>query len=191
MMPMEVLEKTMNGIAVSEDQHEVKRQPYWPNWAAGVGLGLILLAAFFIAGRGLGGSGALSRATGVGLHMVMTEHAESLDYFARYYRGEYWMNDWLVFQMIGVFLGGLFGALTARRFGKTVDKGESITNSQRFWYAFLGGGLMGWGARLARGCTSGQALSGGATLAAGSWAFMLALFLGGFATAYFIRGMWK
>ena len=57
MMPMEVLEKTMNGIAVSEDQHEVKRQPYWPNWAAGVGLGLILLAAFFIAGRGLGGSG--------------------------------------------------------------------------------------------------------------------------------------
>ena len=89
MMPMEVLEKTMNGIAVSEDQHEVKRQPYWPNWAAGVGLGLILLAAFFIAGRGLGGSGALSRATGVGLHMVMTEHAESLDYFARYYRGEY------------------------------------------------------------------------------------------------------
>ncbi|MEC8395676.1 MAG: YeeE/YedE thiosulfate transporter family protein [SAR324 cluster bacterium] len=50
---------------------------------------------------------------------------------------------------------------------------------------------MGWGARLARGCTSGQALRGGDTLAAGSWAFMLALFLGGFATAYFIKGMWK
>ena len=188
---MEVLEKTFSGIPASENEHEVKRQPYWPNWAAGVGLGLILLAAFYIAGRGLGGSGALSRATGVVLHTVMTEHAESLDYFSRYYLGEYWMNDWLVFQMIGVFLGGLFGALTAGRFGKSVDKGESITNSQRFWYAFLGGGLMGWGGRLARGCTSGQALSGGATLAAGSWAFMLALFLGGFATAYFIRGMWK
>ena len=49
----------------------------------------------------------------------------------------------------------------------------------------------GWGARLARGCTSGQALSGGAILAEGSRAFMMALFLGGFATAYFIRGVWK
>lgn len=172
-------------------EHEVKRQPYWPNWAAGIGLGLILLAAFFISGRGLGGSGALSRTTAVTLHTVMPEHAKNLDYFARYFQGDSWMTDWLVFQLIGVFLGGLFGALTSGRFGKSVEKGESLTNRRRFWYAFVGGGLMGWAARLARGCTSGQALSGGATLAAGSWAFMLAMFAGGFATAFFLRRMWR
>ena len=170
---------------------ENKRLAYWPNIWAGIGLGLVLIATFYIAGRGLGGSGALSRATAVGLHAVASEHAESLGYFARYF-GESgaWMNDWLVFQVFGIFLGGLFGSITAGRFGKAVDKGPNISNGQRFWYAFLGGGIMGWGGRLARGCTSGQALSGGATLAAGSWAFMLAMFAGGFITAFFVRKLW-
>jgi hypothetical protein len=50
---------------------------------------------------------------------------------------------------------------------------------------------MGYGARLARGCTSGQALSGGAVLSAGSWAFMLAVFAGAYALAYFVRKLWN
>ncbi len=49
---------------------------------------------------------------------------------------------------------------------------------------------MGYGARLARGCTSGQALSGGAVLSVGSWAFMFAVFAGGYALAYFVRKAW-
>jgi hypothetical protein len=50
---------------------------------------------------------------------------------------------------------------------------------------------MGYGARLARGCTSGQALSGGATLSAGSWALMFAIFGGAYALAYFLRKVWN
>ena len=38
--------------------------------------------------------------------------------------------------------------------------------------------IMGFAARLGRGCTSGQALSGGALLSAGSWVFMFAVFGG-------------
>ena len=57
-------------------------------------------------------------------------------------------------------------------------------------FAFLGGGIMGIGAKLARGCTSGQALTGGALLNVGSWAFMLAVFAGAYAMAYFIRRQW-
>mgnify|MGYP003565925772 CR=1 FL=1 len=57
--------------------------------------------------------------------------------------------------------------------------------------AFLGGAIMGYGARLARGCTSGQALSGGAVLSVGSWAFMFAVFGGGYALAYFVRKTWN
>ena len=56
--------------------------------------------------------------------------------------------------------------------------------------AFVGGVLMGYGARLARGCTSGQALSGGAVLSAGSWMFMLAVFAGGYLVAFFLRRLW-
>ena len=40
---------------------------------------------------------------------------------------------------------------------------------------------MGIGAKLARGCTSGQALTGGALLNVGSWAFMMMVFAGGYA----------
>jgi uncharacterized membrane protein YedE/YeeE len=57
--------------------------------------------------------------------------------------------------------------------------------------AFLGGTIMGYGARMARGCTSGQALSGGATLSAGSWVTMFAIFGGAYALAYFLRKFWN
>jgi hypothetical protein len=49
---------------------------------------------------------------------------------------------------------------------------------------------MGVAARFARGCTSGQALSGGALLSVGSWAFMMMVFAGGYAMAYFVRKEW-
>jgi hypothetical protein len=56
--------------------------------------------------------------------------------------------------------------------------------------AFLGGGLIGFAARLARGCTSGQALVGGAELMVGAWVFMLCIFAGGYLTAYWVRKEW-
>ncbi|HEY5775056.1 MAG TPA: YeeE/YedE thiosulfate transporter family protein, partial [Xanthomonadales bacterium] len=61
----------------------------------------------------------------------------------------------------------------------------------RWFLACVGGTLMGYGARLARGCTSGQALSGGAVLSVGSWAFMFAVFGGAYALAYFFRKAWN
>ena len=57
-------------------------------------------------------------------------------------------------------------------------------------FALAGGVIMGIAAGLARGCTSGQALSGGALLATGSWVFMLMVFAGGYATAWFVRRQW-
>ncbi len=57
-------------------------------------------------------------------------------------------------------------------------------------YAFIGGMTMGIGSRLARGCTSGQALTGGALLSVGSWVFIIAVFLTAYAVAYFVRKEW-
>jgi hypothetical protein len=78
----------------------------------------------------------------------------------------------------------------AGRFKVTVEKGPRISTRGRLLYALAGGTLMGWAASLARGCTSGQALSGGATLAVGSWVFMMMLFAGGYAFAYVVRRQW-
>ena len=65
-----------------------------------------------------------------------------------------------------------------------------MSTRTRFLMAFIGGSLMGFGAKLARGCTSGQALSGGAMLGIGSWSFMIMVFVGGYAAAWFVRRQW-
>jgi uncharacterized membrane protein YedE/YeeE len=100
------------------------------------------------------------------------------------------MDNWIVFVTAGAFLGGFLSALVNRRLKVETQKGPRISNRTRWAYALLGGGLMGFGARMARGCTSGQALSGGAVLSVGSWAFMFAVFAGGYALAWSFRKLW-
>ena len=172
-------------------EEQVERQPYWPNVAAGIGLGFVLIATYYIAGRGLGGSGAVARVTAGAMNLVIPEHTENVGYFARYFvDGDVKMTDWLIFQTIGVFFGGFFGAITAGRFKVEVEKGDKLSRADRFKMAVLGGGIMGLGARIAKGCTSGQGLSGGATLALGSWIFLLGLFIGGFVAGHFLKRLW-
>jgi uncharacterized membrane protein YedE/YeeE len=50
---------------------------------------------------------------------------------------------------------------------------------------------MGLGAVLARGCTSGQALTGGALLSVGAWLFMLAAFAAAYLVSPFLRWSWR
>ncbi len=169
----------------------IKPKPYWSPYAAGLGLGLALLLTYMIAGQGLGSSGAWARGLYTVMHWIAPEHVEAQEYMGHYFEGgANPLNNFLVFLVIGVFIGGLISGLLANRVGKTVEKGPRISVNMRYVLAFSGGTLMGIGARLARGCTSGQALSGGATLALGSWAFMFAVFAGGFAVAYFVRRQW-
>ena len=83
------------------------------------------------------------------------------------------------------------GAITAGRLKKSVEKGPAISTRNRLLLAFAGGTAMGFAARIARGCTSGQALSGGSLLSRGSWAFMLSVFAGGYLMAWFVRRQWQ
>jgi uncharacterized membrane protein YedE/YeeE len=100
------------------------------------------------------------------------------------------LRNWLVVEVVGVILGGFLGALTAGRLATKVEKGPNISVRGRLVYAAAGGVIMGFAASLARGCTSGQALSGGASLATGSWVFMLMVFAGGYSVAHLVRRQW-
>jgi uncharacterized membrane protein YedE/YeeE len=95
----------------------------------------------------------------------------------------------VVHQIVGVAMG-LLSALLAGRFRVGVDKGPRVTVRGRLVYAVAGGMFMGIGAKLARGCTSGQALTGGALLSVGSWAFVLAAFAAGYVAAPLVRRTW-
>ena len=187
-----VLESTRPKAAV-HTASKATPQPYMNSYLAGIGLGLVLLAAFVIMGRGLGASGAFSTLVSSGVAAIAPEHAAGNPFYSEYLGDGTTspFKDWLVFEVIGVFLGGFLSGTLSGRVKWMVEKGPSITTRKRFYFAFLGGGLMGFGAKLARGCTSGQALTGGALLGAGSWAFMMCVFAGAYAFAYLMRRQWQ
>jgi uncharacterized protein len=164
---------------------------FWNPYLAGIALGLVLLSAFLVAGHGLGASGAVNRVTtwitDVFAPGVVSSNASMSSLEAE---GRGMLDDWLVFELLGVALGGLFGAYTAGRLRVGIVKGPRVTVPWRLVAALSGGILMGLAARAARGCTSGQALSGGAVLSAGAWIFMLSVFAGGYALAWFVRRQW-
>jgi hypothetical protein len=167
--------------------------PYANPYLAGIGLGLVLLAAFVIMGRGLGASGAFSSALSWIVNLVAPAHAQGNEYMSQYLGdgSSHPLKAWLVFEVVGVAAGALLSGILAGRARLAVEKGPRVSTGVRLLCAFLGGALMAVGAHLARGCTSGQALTGGALLNVGSWAFMLMVFVGGYAAAWFFRWQWR
>jgi uncharacterized protein len=165
--------------------------PYWNPYVAGLLLGATLLASFLILGAGLGASAGPARLGAFLEQCVLPAHVAASDYFG------HWIEDggsllayYLVFMFAGAFLGGLFSAILARRVRVGVERGKAFGVWPRLLLALGGGVLAGFASRLANGCTSGQALSGGAMLLNGSLVFMMCVFAGGYATAWFVRRQW-
>lgn len=165
---------------------------YWNPYIAGVLLGVVLFLSFFITGHGLGSSGGVNRIAVAVQDLVAPEYVDSVPYTARMAGGDRDpLDHWIVWEVAGILLGGFASGMLRKRVKLQTYHGPQISPGSRWGYAFIGGLLMGYGARLARGCTSGQALSGGAVLSVGSWAFMLAVFAGGYGLAWFVRRLWQ
>lgn len=164
---------------------------YWNPYVAGVALGGVLFLSIFVTGAGLGGSGGVSRVMSYAASSVAPLHVDRNPYLASLAGGA--MNPLdhrMVWMMCGVIAGGFISGLLARRTKVETIHGPHVSVRWRWGLAMAGGALMGWGAGLARGCTSGQALSGGAVLSLGSWAFMMMVFAGGYLIAYPLRRLW-
>lgn len=167
-------------------------QGFWNPYVAGVALGLVLLLTFYLMGTGLGASGAVARTSAVIAHAVDPAGVEQHPYYKEFYKGKkHPFVNWTVIEVLGVFIGGFAAVLTARRFRPGIGKGPTASAGLRLGMAGIGGVLAGIGTRFAMGCTSGQALSGGATMAVGSWVFMMAVFATAFAAAYFVKKEWS
>ena len=165
---------------------------YIAPYLGGVLLGIVLFLAYFLTSGGLGASGAIGRVQVAFLDLFASEHVDRTAYFASMAGGDTNpLDSGSVLMLLGTFLGGLVSGIIHKRFRVETRKGPGISNVTRWSCAFIGGAIMGYGARMARGCTSGQALSGGAVLSVGSWAFMFSVFIGGYAVAYFVRKLWN
>jgi len=166
-------------------------QPYANPYLGGVLLGMVLFASFFITGNGLGASGGLSHYVVFLEDLVAPKHVDQVPYLLNMAGGQLNpLDSWIVIVTTGVIIGGFTSGVIHGRTKLETHKGPNISKQTRWLFAFLGGILFTYGARLARGCTSGQALSGGATLSAGSWVVMFAIFGGAYALAYFVRKLW-
>ncbi len=170
---------------------EQQSKNYLNPYLAGVLLGLVLLTAFFVSGRGLGASGALKSAIVTTVEAVAPGHAENTAFYSNYKESHPKpMKSWLVFEMLGVLVGGFLSGALSGRLKFKVEHSPKITSKRRLIFALAGGVLFGFGSQLGRGCTSGSALSGMAVLSLGGFITMAGIFGTGFALAYFVRKNW-
>jgi len=165
-------------------------RPYWNPYVAGFALGLVLLGGYLLLGRGLGATGAFSALAAWFASLVSPEGAAANPVHARYLENGPPLLDYVPILVLGTLIGGAVSAWLAGRIRFGIDSGPGIGRGARLALAFAGGALAAIGAKIALGCTSGQALSGAAVLNAGSLVFMAAVFASGYLVAFLFRKEW-
>jgi uncharacterized protein len=174
-----------------EKVKQKNRHVYWNPYFGGFLLGILIIFTFYLTGRGIGASGALKSGVVTIVNTVAPIHAENNAYYSKFIKeGESPMNNWLVFEALGVLLGAFLSGALTNRIKFKVQHSPKITSKRRLFFALGGGILFGLGAQIARGCTSGAALSGMAVLSTGGFITMLSIFGTGYVVAYFFRKNW-
>ncbi|MEN3939974.1 YeeE/YedE thiosulfate transporter family protein [Prosthecobacter sp. SYSU 5D2] len=156
----------------------------WSPFVVGAGIGILSWLTFALAGKAIGASSFYATVAGFIGMVVAPGHTRSL----KYYQDNPPRLDWGFAFVIATVLGGFLAAWSG---GEIKDEWLHPMWTDRFGDSLLlraaigmaGGLLMAFGARLAGGCTSGHGISGTLQLSAGSWLTVIAMFIGGIATA--------
>jgi uncharacterized protein len=160
-------------------------------YLGGVILGTVLLLSFYISGRGLGASGAVKNTVAAAVEVIAPDHVANSAYYSQFAGGDKKpMNNWLVYEVLGVFAGAFLSGILFNRLKLKVEHSPKITSRRRLVFALFGGLIFGFGSQLARGCTSGAALSGMAVLSLGGYITMIAIFGTAFIAAWIMRKNW-
>lgn len=167
------------------------KKRYMNPYMAGALLGIVLLASMYVSGRGLGASGGIKYCVVSIVGAIDRQHADNSIYYSKYFENDKKpMTNWLVLEIFGVVAGGFISGALSGRLKLKVEKSPKISVSRRLIFAFIGGLFFVYGGQLARGCTSGAALSGMAVLSMAGFVTMIAIFGSAFAFAYFFRKNW-
>ena len=166
--------------------------PRWSPYVAGVGIGVLSWLTFGLMGRGLGTSTTFVRVAGTLEGAVAREHVEANPYYANLLVDRpivEWQFALVIFLLLGAFIASkLSGSTFVEHVPKLWAWRFGPSRTLRYAAAFLGGLVLVFGARMAGGCTSGHAITGGLQLAVSSWSFLIAMFISGIAVTFLIFG---
>ena len=128
----------------------------WSAWAAGAGIGIYAFVQRWVTNEALGCSSAFGNICArMGSRLPLFRSNS----FSR-------ASDWRIWFLVGIFLGGLVANFSGGGWSRHEELGSfyqallpASTAGQVLWWLF-GGVLIGTGARLAGGCTSGHTIAG-------------------------------
>ena len=101
--------------------------PFMNPYLAGVGLGLVLLTAFVVVGRGLGASGAFSTLVASCVGALAPTHAEGNAFYSGYLHNGFGnpFKSFLVFEVAGVLVGGFLSGALAGALKRRLNAGRA------------------------------------------------------------------
>ena len=152
----------------------------WSPYVVGVGIGILGWLSFLLLKKPLGTSTSFAKTSGMLEKLVRGPDVALKAYYQKYPL----KIDWQWMFVVGIFLGSLVSSLLSGDFELAwVPSLWASTLSESPWlrvgFAFIGGIVLGFGARWGNGCTSGHGISGTQQLAISSWIFTIALFASG------------
>jgi len=159
---------------------EDKENKGWNPYLSGGLTGLVIIVTAWISKQYFGASTCFVRISGYIEQIFSPGYVERSDYFSRFAP----LVDWQVMMVLGILLGSFIASKTdgsfklkavpdmwASRFGNNPVR--------RAVFAFLGGILLMFGARLAGGCPSGYGLGAMVQLAVSGLVVVACFFAGG------------
>ena len=181
---------THAGQRAATRSRQTAARPFLDPYLAGFLLGLVLLATYVVTGRGLGATAGFAAVATWLTGIVSPAHLQASVVHLKYWNEGAPLLNWTLFLLIGALVGAAISGWQAHRFAFTIERGPQISDRQRLLLAFVGGFIAACGAKLAKGCTSGQALTGSSILNLGSLVFLMAVFAAAFGLAWFVRKEW-
>jgi uncharacterized membrane protein YedE/YeeE len=148
----------------------------WSGWVGGIAVGLYMLAQYWITGQGLGVSTGYGNVCALGSQRPYFSTGSFSD-----------PTNWRLWFVLGIPLGGFIALITSpgAELGFSTSMGAAYDSvlPESIWlrgiWLMAGGIMVGYGSRLAGGCTSGHAITGLSLLNPPSLVASLGFFVGG------------
>jgi len=165
------------------------KKPGWSPKKTGIWLGILCFVTIFFMHKPLGASSTFVRLYGFLVGLISVGHVHDTQYLSKFvsYKPVF---EWQFMLLVGIFLGAFMSAKLSRMTFAPIPylwiKNFGYSKIKRAIFAFIGGMITLFGARLAGRCTLGHGIAGAAQLATISLIFIPVFFLSGTIFAFLL-----